>query len=32
MFTLTEGAKELLDQHFENKTEVPSIRIYLAPG
>ena len=32
MLTLTEGARELLDQHFENKKEVPAIRVYLAPG
>ncbi len=32
MLTLREGARELLDQHFENKTEIPSIRVYLAPG
>ncbi len=32
MLSLTEGAKELLDQHFENKTDIPSIRVYLAPG
>ena len=32
MLTLTDGAKELLDQHFANKTEIPSIRVYLAAG
>ncbi len=32
MLTLTEDARELLDQHFENKKEIPSIRVYLAPG
>ncbi len=32
MLSLTEGAKELLDQHFQGKKEIPSIRVYLAPG
>jgi len=32
MLSLTDGAKELLDQHFENKKDIPSIRVYLAPG
>ncbi len=32
MFDLTDGAKELLDQHFAEKEEIPSIRVYLAPG
>jgi hypothetical protein len=32
MLDLTEGAKELLDQHFAQKTEIPSIRVYMAPG
>jgi len=32
MLTLTDGAKELLDEHFANKTEIPLIRVYLAAG
>lgn len=32
MFTLTQGAKSQLDKHFEQQTEIPSIRIYLAGG
>lgn len=32
MLDLTHGAKELLDQHFAQKTEIPSIRVYMAPG
>lgn len=32
MFTLTEGAKEQLDNYFAQQTEIPSIRIYLAGG
>jgi hypothetical protein len=32
MFDLTDGAKELLDQHFANKTEVPAIRVYMTAG
>ena len=32
MLNLTDGAKELLDQHFANKSEIPLIRVYLAAG
>jgi hypothetical protein len=32
MVEITDGAKSLLDQHFENKTEVPPIRVYMAAG
>jgi hypothetical protein len=32
MLTMTDGAKELLDQHFAQKEEIPSIRVYMAPG
>jgi hypothetical protein len=32
MLTLTDGAKELLDQHFAQKDEVSPIRVYMAPG
>jgi hypothetical protein len=32
MFDLTDGAKELLDQYFAQKQEVPSIRVYMSPG
>lgn len=32
MLHLTEGTKELLDQHFANKNEVPFIRVYMAVG
>jgi hypothetical protein len=32
MLDLTEGAKELLNQYFAQKTEIPSIRVYMAPG
>lgn len=32
MLQLTPGAKELLDQHFAQQEEIPSIRVYMAPG
>lgn len=32
MFNLTEGAKELLDKHFSEQTEIPPIRVYMAAG
>ncbi len=31
MLNLTDGAKELLDQHFAQQ-EVKPIRVYMAPG
>ncbi len=32
MLNLTDGAKELLDKHFAEKEEIPSIRVYMAAG
>ncbi len=32
MFELTEGAKGLLDQHFQKQEKVSPIRVYMAPG
>lgn len=32
MIELTDGAKVQLDRHFENQSDIPAIRVYMAPG